>query len=197
MHLLGAVEALQVGEDGPDRGALSGGPGHGSIVPPRPGRFRRATAWHRLRHVRRHPPAFGHDPGQRAEPVVEQDQFGDRFGRGRARAHRHADVGELERQHVVDPVAGHGHRVPARLQGFDHRLFLVRCHPADDGAFLEHGAERAGVLRQVPRVDGVAGTGYARARRDGAHGVRAVPGDHLERHALRREVGDGLGGVGS
>ena len=87
--------------------------------------------------------------------------------------------------------------MPARLQGFDHRLFLVRCHPADDGAFLEHGAERAGVLRQVPRVDGVAGLGHARARRDGAHGARAVPGDHLERHALRREVGDGLGGVGS
>ena len=45
--------------------------------------------------------------------------------------------------------------------------------------------------------NGVACTRYARARRDGADGVRAVPGDHLDRHALGREVGDGVGGVGS
>jgi hypothetical protein len=137
------------------------------------------------------PPAFGYDAGQGGESVVEQHQFGDRLGRGRARAHGDADVGEFEREHVVDPVAGHGHRVPARLQRLDHGLFLVRCHPAEDEVFLEQRAERAGVFGQVPRVDGVAGVGHARARRDGADGARAVAGDHLERHALGGEVGDG------
>ena len=40
---------------------------------------------------------------------------------------------------------------------------------------------------------GSVGVGQARPRRDGADGERAVPGDHLQRHALRREVRDGLG----
>ena len=47
--------------------------------------------------------AAANDAGQRGESVVEQHQFGDRLGRGRARAHGDADVGELEREHVVDP----------------------------------------------------------------------------------------------
>jgi hypothetical protein len=103
----------------------------------------------------------------------------------------------FERQHVVDAVAGHRHRVPAGLQGGDHRLFLLRGHPAEDRAVLQQAAERAGVLGQITRIDRPVGVGQAGPRRDRADGERAVPGDHLQRHALRREVRDGLGGVGS
>jgi hypothetical protein len=44
VHLLGAVEALQVGEDGPDGGALSGGASHAAMVPGRPARTPVAVA---------------------------------------------------------------------------------------------------------------------------------------------------------
>jgi len=57
--------------------------------------------------VGRHPAAFRHDAGQGGERAVEQHQFGDRLGGRGAGAHGDAEVGELERQHVVDAVAGH------------------------------------------------------------------------------------------
>ena len=63
-------------------------------------------------HVADHPPAFGDHRWQVGELAVQQHQLGDRLGGLRAVAHRDADVGVLERQRVVDAVAGHRHDVP-------------------------------------------------------------------------------------
>ena len=95
-----------------------------------------------------HPPALADDVRQRGELVVQQHDLGDRARRRAARAHRHADVGVLERQHVVDAVAGHRHGVPARLQRVHHRPLLVGPHPAERGVLVQ----RVGQLRRVRRA---------------------------------------------
>ena len=80
-------------------------------------------------------------------------------GRRRARAHRDADVGVLQRQRVVDAVAGHRDDVPARLQRLDHRPLLVRRHPTEHGVLLEHLGELVEVLGKLAGVDRPIGAG--------------------------------------
>ncbi len=53
------------------------------------------------------PAALGDHRRQRREAVVEQHDLRDRAGGLGAGAHRHTDVRVLQRQHVVDAVAGH------------------------------------------------------------------------------------------
>ena len=84
----------------------------------------------------------------------------------------------------------------AGLQSLYHRPFLLGCHSAKHRALLQQAAERAAVIRQFPRVDRPVGVGQPGLRRDGADGERTVPRDHFHRYTLRREVRDGLGGVG-
>ena len=78
--------------------------------------------------------------------------MGDRLRGRRARAHRDADVGELERQCVIDPVAGHGDGVSARLQGGDHRLLLPGRDAAEHGVFFDHGTDGVGVVGHLAGV---------------------------------------------
>ena len=72
------------------------------------------------------PSALGDDGRQRREVGVHQHELGDAACGLAARRHRHAAVGVLQREHVVDAVAGHRDGVAARLQGADHRPLLVR-----------------------------------------------------------------------
>jgi hypothetical protein len=62
-----------------------------------------------------------HDGG---EVVVEQHHVR-RLARdvGAALAHRHADVGRLQRRRVVHAVAGHGGELAGRLQRATMRIF--------------------------------------------------------------------------
>src|SRR3712207_8584428 len=46
-----------------------------------------------------------------------------------AALHRDAQVGLLEREHVVDPVAGHRHVAPLPVQRLDQPLLLLRRDP--------------------------------------------------------------------
>ncbi len=57
----------------------------------------------------------------------------------RARAHRDADVGGLDRRGVVDAVAGHGHDVALLAQGLHHQHLVLGCHPADDADLVDAG----------------------------------------------------------
>ena len=61
----------------------------------------------------------------RWEAPVEEDELGDGLRGLRPVAHGHADVGVLEGQRVVDPVAGHGDDVPVSLQRVDEGPLLL------------------------------------------------------------------------
>jgi hypothetical protein len=55
---------------------------------------------------------------QAAEIVAEEHQIGGFPGHGGAAfAHRHSDVGRLQRRGIVDAIAGYRHHFPRRLQG--------------------------------------------------------------------------------
>ena len=63
------------------------------------------------------PPPLGDHRRQRRELAVEQHQLGhSSAGRG-AGAHRDADIAVLEREHVVDAIAGHGDDAPGDVAG--------------------------------------------------------------------------------
>ena len=100
-----------------------------------------------------HPSALADHVGHHREVVVEEDQARHRPARRRAGAHGHADVGVLERQDVVDPVAGHGHRVATGLEGVHHGPLLVRSDPPEHRAGVHDLGELVGVLGERSCVD--------------------------------------------
>ena len=102
--------------------------------------------------VGHHPAALGHDAGQGRELALEQHELRDRTRRRRARTHRHADVGVLQRQRVVHAVAGHRDDVALRLQRTDHRPLLLRRDPAEHPVLLEHLGHLVLVLGQLAGV---------------------------------------------
>ncbi len=124
--------------------------------------------------IRRYPAPFGHDHWQRGKSAVEQHEFSGSSGSRGGRPHGNAEIGQLESQHIVDAVTGHGDCMPACLQGFDHGLLLVRSDPAEDRAFLEQAAKRGTVLRQTPRVYRISDQRDTALGSDGVHGARAV-----------------------
>ena len=103
-------------------------------------------------------------PGQGGEAGIDQHELGDRLGCRRAGAHGDAHVGLLEGEDVVDPVAGHGHRVAAALQGLHHGRLLVGVHPAEDGGGVHDlgqflaalGQVRASTARSAPSTPALA-----------------------------------------
>ena len=133
-----------------------------------------------------HAAALGDDARHRRELAVEQHQLRDGTGRRGARAHRHADVGVLQRQRVVHAVAGHGHDVALRLQRADHRPLLLRRDPAEHRVALEHLGELTLVVGQLTRVVAVAGVGQPDLLGDRRHRARVVTRDHLERQRPAR-----------
>ena len=72
------------------------------------------------------------------EVVVGQDHVRGLAGHVRAdSAHRHADVGALERRRVVDAVAGHGDDVAAALERLDDPQLVLRVHARVDPDVLD------------------------------------------------------------
>ena len=108
--------------------------------------------------VGHHPPALGHDAGQGRELAVEEHELRDGARRGRARAHRHADVGVLQRQRVVHAVAGHRHDVALRLQRADHRPLLLGRDPPEHPVLLEHLGHLVLVLGELAGVVAAVGS---------------------------------------
>ncbi len=141
-----------------------------------------------------HLTALGDDVGQVRELSVEQDEPRHRLRGGRARVHRDADVGGLDRERVVHAVAGHRDRVPAPLQRHDHALLLLGRHPAEHGEGLEDLAELGIVFGQLARVValGHVEADLAGDRRDGA---RVVAGDDPDADPLGAEVRQGVRGI--
>ena len=90
------------------------------------------------------PPSFLDAVDQRRERVVVQDEVGGLLGHGGAAAHRHGDVGGVERRSVIDPVAGDRHEVTRRTGEPDDPL-LRR-----PGSIAPRSRARAG-RRPAPR----------------------------------------------
>ena len=83
--------------------------------------------------------------------IVEQDEVGRGAGNvGAALAHGDADVRRLQCRSVVDPVAGHGHHVPARLQRpGDPQLVGWSDAADDDTVVVQEFAQLCGVRGEV------------------------------------------------
>src|SRR6476661_901222 len=62
------------------------------------------------------------------------------------------EFGVLERQHVVDTVAGHCDRVPTRLKGVHHGTLLVRPHSAERRVLLERVRQLVGLVGQLAGI---------------------------------------------
>ncbi len=143
------------------------------------------------------PAAFGDDRGDLVEAIVEKNDLGDRPRRLSSAAHGDPDVGELQCEHIVDAVTGHGDGVALRLERLHHCPLLIRSHPTEDRPLVEQPAQGNRVVRELPRVDRHL---CARHTCSGSHRPdreRTVPGQHLECHALLSEVRNRGGRLGS
>ena len=87
-------------------------------------------------------PPFLDRTHDRGELVVGQHQRGRLLGHfGAGDAHRHADVGGLQRRRVVNPVAGHRHDMPLGLQGFDDTHLVLGRDAREHRALLHEGGK--------------------------------------------------------
>ena len=77
---------------------------------------------------------------ERAEVVVGEDHPAGLLGHLAAAAHRHADVGLLQRGGVVDRVAGHRHDQPLLLHQPGEAQLVLRRDPAEDVQLRAAGA---------------------------------------------------------
>ena len=141
------------------------------------------------------PSTLGQDPGKGREAVVEEHQLGHRSRRRRARTHCDPHVGVLEREHVVDPVPGHGHGAAAGLQGVDHRPLLVGGHPPEHGGAFEGVGQVLLVLREPASVEARIRLVDPGPAGDGRDGGRMIPRDDLQLDTLVPEEGEDLGSV--
>ena len=115
--------------------------------------------------------------------VVGQHHVGGLFGHVRAGdAHRHADIGALDRRGVVDAVAGHGHHLVIGAQRIDDAHLVLGRDAGKDVGQLPPRACRAGVVQLVQICAPVStwwpGREQADALGDGAGGVGIIAGDH-------------------
>ncbi len=152
---------------------------------------------HELDDVVVHHAAFldGLDDG--GEVVVGQHQ-GRRFlGHGGAGdAHRHADVGGLQRGCVVDAVAGHRGDMAVGFERLDD-LHLVRGRDAGEHVDLVDAPGQLGIRHgvQLGAADHLAG--QAQFAADGGGGELVVAGDHLDLDARFLAVRDGAFRLGA
>jgi hypothetical protein len=156
--------------------------------------------------VAEHPPALRHHVREGGEAVVQQHDLGGGPGGAAARSHRHAQVRAGEREHVVDAVAGHRHRVAAGLECGHEDLLLAGADPPEHRVALQRvGHRRQFRLRHLALAPGGQGAGIDRVigatdpqlPGDGAHRHRAVPGDHLDGDVLLGEVGQRAARLGA
>jgi hypothetical protein len=95
-------------------------------------------------------------------------------------AHRHADVGRLQRRRIVHAVAGHGGEFAGRLQRADDADLLLRVDAGVDADVLHlRGEVRVGEGGQLDAADDAAAlVEDAEPLGDGARRGRMVAGDH-------------------
>ena len=137
-------------------------------------------------------------PGSVAKLAVEQHDLRDGARRRRAVAHGDADVGVLQRERVVDAVAGHRDDVAPRLQRADHRPLLVRRDPAEHGRCSSTSASASLVFGQLARVDRRRPPPSSPTRPATAPTVRGLsPEMTFTATPCSREVRERVGGVGS
>ena len=125
-----------------------------------------------------------HDGG---EVVVGHDQRRRLAGHvGAAPAHRHADVGRLERRRVVDAVAGHRHDLARRRGAPGRGAASARARRARTPTCAAAGSRelpRPRALSSSVPVITASPAGEADLPRDGAGRVGRVAGDHHHAHA--------------
>ena len=139
-------------------------------------------------------PPLAHRLDNRGEVVVGQDHAGRFLGHlGAGHAHRHANVGRLQRRCIVHAVAGHGHNVAVGLQRIDNAQLVRGRHPG----IYRGGAHRPGKSRIVQRIHRHARQ-RRRARRhdaqvggDAGRRARVVAGDHDDPNTGAARLGDG------
>ena len=147
-------------------------------------------------HLRRGGDA-GDDPAalraggqQRGEGVVEQHDVGDVPGDGAAAAHRHPDLGRLQRAGVVDAVADHRDVAALPAQRQRRSAPSARARPArrPSGGRRARPGRRRDSSCSRPACTG-SRVGQAGAGGERGDGVRVVAGEHLERDARPRRTG--------
>ena len=136
------------------------------------------------------------DGRQVRELAVQQHQPGDGLRGGRPGVHCDADVGRLDRERVVDPVAGHGDGVAAGLQRGDHPLLLRGRDPPEHLVRVEDLAELRLVGGECARVVALRDV-QPHFPRDGGDGAGVVARDDPDADALLPEVLQRLGGIGA
>jgi hypothetical protein len=143
-----------------------------------------------VEHAAHDPLALREGLRQHPEPIVEQDEVGHRPGGLTAAVHGDAQVGPLERQHVVDAVADHRHVVAAPAQGLDQLLLLGGADAAEDGGRAGRRAESIGVqLGQLQPGQNLAVCCQTGLPGERLHRRRAIARDDLEPDPSRREAG--------
>ena len=133
---------------------------------------------------------------ERAEVVVGEDHPGRLLGDLAARAHRHADVGLLQRRGVVDRVAGHRHDQPLLLHEPGQAELVLRGDPAEHVQLGEPALDLlVGHRLQLAAAD------RARAEperlADGVGGDGVVAGDHADVDAGAQRHLHGVPGLGA
>ena len=133
------------------------------------------------------------------EVVVSQDHRGGVLADRRARhAHRHADVGLLERGRVVDAVAGHGDNLAPALPGRDNTDLVRRRDPGIDRDIRQRRVQRLRIHRVQlrPGHGAVSRSENAELPGDGGRRNLVVARDHDGADAAARGVRDGRDSLG-
>ena len=147
-----------------------------------------------LAQVGKHAPPVAHRGDDRREIVVQQHQRGGfACDVGAPRAHRHADVGGLQRRRVVDAVAGHRHDLAAGPERLHQAQLLLGLDAAEDMRVGEPRAQRRhrSTPSAPPRDDRAVG-GQPHLARDRQRRGRMVAGDHHDTDAGGTALGNGL-----
>ena len=111
-------------------------------------------------------------------------------------AHRHADVGRLQRRRVVDAVAGHRHHLAAALKRL-HDAQLVPGRDTGEHRGLKRGFIEAGLIQLVELDAGEHRCTWiddAQIGRNARCRARMVAGNHDHADAGLAGLGDGDGG---
>ena len=133
--------------------------------------------------VRDHATPLRHHARHAVEATVKQHELGHRPSGRRSGAHRHPDVGGLERERVVDPVAGHRDHGTGRLQRADEAELLGR-HDARVDLHVPHGLRELTDIRRSG--DDASSTRAIEEVHDLLSDFRLLETQHHRRHAFHR-----------
>ncbi len=113
--------------------------------------------------------------------IIGQNHVRGAFGHiGAGDAHRHADIGALDRRGIVDAVAGHGDHFVIRAQGIDNAHLVLGRNPGKDiGRF--HLFRQGAIVHIIQFCPGVNFVPWAQQPDAFGHrpaGVGIIAGDH-------------------